>query len=150
MEELRWVRKFFNDLTPFELYDLIRLRNEVFVVEQNCVFQDADNKDQFCFHLLGYIGNDLAAYARLVPTGVTYDGKISIGRVITSSAYRRSGAGRALMTEAIEQCYQIFGKQPIKIGAQLYLKDFYGSFGFIQTSEVYDEDGIPHIEMIKD
>jgi ElaA protein len=150
MNKLRWDTKHFNDLTPFGLYAVMRLRNEVFVVEQNCVFQDADNKDQSCFHLLGYIGNDLAAYARLVPAGITYEGKISIGRVITSPAYRQMGAGKALMIEAIENCYRLFGKQPIKMGAQLYLKNFYESFGFIQTSEVYDEDGIPHIEMIKD
>ena len=150
MEGLKWVRKYFNDLSPFELYEVMRLRNEVFVVEQNCVFQDADNKDQLCHHLLGYKGHDLAAYARLVPPGVSYENKISIGRVITSPAHRGAGAGKALMKEGIEQCYELFGKQPIKIGAQLYLKEFYGSFGFTQTSEVYDEDGIPHIEMIKD
>jgi ElaA protein len=150
MIELKWVVKHFNSLTAAELYEVIRLRNEVFVVEQNCVFQDADNKDQECFHLLGYSGLDLAAYARLVPQGVTYSGKISIGRVITSRAYRNVGAGKALMSEAILQCDKLFGKQPIKIGAQLYLKRFYESFGFIQTSEPYDEDGIMHIEMIKE
>ena len=149
MEELRWIQKPFDQLTVFELYDTIRLRNEVFVVEQNCVFQDADNKDQQCHHLLGYINEDLAAYARLVPAGVSYSTMVSIGRVITSPAFRRVGAGKALMAEAIDAIYNLYGKQPIKIGAQLYLRNFYGSFGFNQTSEVYDEDGIPHIEMIK-
>ena len=150
MIELNWVVKHFDNLTTSELYEVIRLRNEVFVVEQNCVFQDADNKDQTCFHLLGYSNSNLAAYARLVPEGVTYSGKISIGRVITSPAYRNVGAGKALMSESILHCYKLFGEQAIKIGAQLYLKKFYESFGFKQTSEPYDEDGILHIEMIKE
>jgi ElaA protein len=150
MDNLRWVRKFFDELTPFELYEVIRLRNEVFVVEQNCVYQDADNKDGFCYHLLGYTNDNLAAYSRLIPEGVSYAGKPSIGRVVTSPAYRQFGFGRALMTEAIRQCHLLFGLGTIKIGAQLYLKEFYRSFGFIQCSEVYDEDGIPHIEMIKE
>ena len=150
MAELTWIQKHFADLTPDELYAVIRLRNEVFVVEQNCVFQDADNKDQQCYHLLGYVGNELAAYARLVPPDVSYTGKTSIGRVITSPAHRREGAGKALMTKAITECNNIFGKFPIKIGAQLYLKKFYESFGFSQVGEEYDEDGIPHIHMIKE
>jgi ElaA protein len=122
---------------------------EVFVVEQNCVYQDADCKDLKCHHLIGTINNTIAAYSRLVPAGVSYNNLMSIGRVITSPAYRKSGAGKALMQKSIEQCYELFGKQPIKIGAQLYLKKFYESFGFEQTSDVYDEDGIPHIEMLK-
>lgn len=150
MAELRWVRKPFSDLTPAELYEAIWLRNEVFVVEQNCVFQDADNKDQHCQHLLGYIESDLAAYARLVPKGISYPDKISIGRVVSSPAYRRVGAGKALMDKAIQSCIEVFGEQPIKIGAQLYLKKFYERFGFTQSSEVYDEDGIPHISMIRE
>jgi ElaA protein len=150
MVELRWLRKHFNELTPLELYEVIRLRNEVFVVEQNCIFQDADDKDQHCFHLLGYVSDNLAAYARIVPAGVSYPGIISIGRVITSPVYRRIGAGRSLMSEAIKESYSLFGRQPIKIGAQLYLKKFYESFGFNQQGEMYDEDGIPHIHMIKE
>jgi ElaA protein len=144
-----WKCKPFDALSPHELYAIVRLRNEVFVVEQNCVFQDADDKDQKCFHLEGYIGDHLAAYARLVPAGISYPNYISIGRVITSPAYRRSGTGKALMKQAIEYCYQLFNKQPIKIGAQHHLKSFYESLGFVQSSDVYDEDGIPHIEMVK-
>ena len=148
MLPITWVCQPFDELTVHELYAIIKLRNEVFVVEQNCVFQDADDKDQFCFHLSGLtINNKLAAYARLVPAGVSYS-YISIGRVITSPGHRKEGFGKALMRQAINECYRLFGKQPIKIGGQLYLKDFYESFGFKQTSKMYLEDDIPHIEMV--
>lgn len=148
MAELSWALKSFADLTSAELYAILRLRSEVFVVEQNCAYQDLDNKDLKCLHLSGFSSSDLAAYARLVPADVSFT-EISIGRVVSSRDHRRSGAGRALMTEAIKCCYKVFGQQPIRIGAQLYLKKFYESFGFVQASEEYDEDGIPHIEMIK-
>jgi ElaA protein len=149
MQSVFWKCKSFDSLSARELYAIIRLRNEVFVVEQDCVFQDADDKDQECYHLAGYVGDKLAAYARLVPSGISYTTHISIGRVITAMPFRRASIGKALMEQAIEYCYRFFGEQPIKIGAQLYLKKFYEGFGFVQTSEVYDEDGIPHIEMIK-
>ncbi len=149
MEGIVWKCKAFDNLTNLELYSIMHLRNEVFVVEQKCLFQDADNKDQQCFHLMGYIDSRLAAYARLVPAGVTYS-YISIGRVITSPLFRKAGFGKALMQQAIEGCNRLFGKQTIKIGAQLYLKKFYESFGFKQTGKVYDEDGIDHIYMLKE
>jgi len=148
MPEIQWSCKYFDALTPFELYDIIKLRNEVFVVEQNCVFQDADDKDQECYHLMGLAEKQLVAYARLVPAGVSYE-YISIGRIVTSPAFRAKGAGKALLIAAINQCNLLFGEQTIKIGAQLYLKKFYESFGFRQTSDVYDEDGIPHLKMIR-
>jgi ElaA protein len=147
MEAISWRCKHFSELTAFELYQIIKLRNEVFVVEQNCVFQDADDKDQQCYHLAGMVENTLVAYARLVPAAISYP-YISIGRVITSPVHRRAGFGKALMTQAINECYRLFGKQTIKIGAQLYLKDFYQSFGFQQASKMYLEDDIPHIEML--
>lgn len=146
---LLWKCVFFNELSVHELYTVIKLRNEVFVVEQNCVFQDADDKDQKCYHLLGTQGDKLVAYARLVPPGVSYIYP-SIGRVVTLPASRRSGAGRQLMHTAITHAELLFGKSPIKIGAQLYLKKFYESFGFLQSGLVYDEDGIDHIEMIRE
>ena len=149
MTILSWNCKTFDTLSPHELYSILRLRNEVFVVEQHCVFQDADDRDQQCFHLLGFSGNYLIAYARLVPPGISYT-EPSIGRVVTAPAARSSGAGKQLMSKAIEQCYVLFKKQSIKIGAQLYLKAFYESFGFIQIGEIYDEDGIDHIHMIKE
>lgn len=147
--QIHWILKKFEALSPYHLYAILQLRNEVFVVEQNCVFQDADNKDQDCYHLMGFVDNKLAAYTRLVPQGVIYN-EVSIGRVVTSPAVRRSGAGRELMKKSIDTCYQLFGEQPIKIGAQLYLKNFYESFGFQQISEVYLEDGIEHIYMRKE
>ena len=147
--QLHWIVKKFEELTPYQLYAILQLRNEVFVVEQACVFQDADDKDQDSYHLMGFADNKLAAYTRLVPPGHAYT-EMSIGRVVTSPSVRRSGAGRELMKKSIDNCYQLFGEGPIKIGAQLYLKNFYESFGFRQISDVYLEDGIEHIYMRKD
>lgn len=146
--QIQWLLKKFNELTPDQLYAILRLRNEVFVVEQNCVFQDADDKDQASWHLMGFDGGRLVAYTRLVPAGEAYQ-QPSIGRVVTSPSVRREGAGRELMKQSIEAVYQLYGKQDIKIGAQLYLKNFYESFGFHQVGEPYLEDGIPHIYMIR-
>ena len=146
--QLQWYCKPFETLTNTELYALLRLRSEVFVVEQNCVFLDMDNKDQTCHHLLGYDGDNLVAAARLLGPNTAYK-QMSIGRVVSSPNYRGSGAGKALMQEAIKECYQLFGNGDIKIGAQLYLKAFYEGFGFVQTSDIYDEDGIDHLEMVK-
>lgn len=143
-----WRLKAFADLTPHELYAILRLRIEVFVIEQTCIFQDLDDKDQHCFHLMGWQNGQLMAITRLVPAGISYT-EPSIGRVATSPSARRSGWGRRLMQESIRQTENLFGKQSIRIGAQLYLKKFYESFGFIQSSEVYLEDGIEHIEMIR-
>lgn len=148
MPGIIWQCKPFVALNSFELYAILRLRNEVFVVEQNCVFQDADNKDQQSYHLMGCIGDHLAAYTRIVPKGVAFPYN-SIGRVITSPLNRRDGAGKALMQKSIEVCEELFGKDTIKIGAQLYLKKFYEAFGFVQTGDVYDEDGIDHIHMLR-
>lgn len=139
--------KHFNDLTPAELYSLLRLRSEVFVVEQQCIFLDTDNKDIYCHHLFVYENKQLIAYARLVPPGLSYR-EMSIGRVVTARNARRIGAGRYLMQMAVKHCRQIFGDGPIRIGAQLYLKKFYTEIGFTETGDVYDEDGIDHIEMI--
>jgi ElaA protein len=144
---IEWKCKHFSELTPYELYDILRLRSEVFVVEQNCVYLDMDNKDQNCFHFCGWKVNALVAYVRLLPPGVAY-AEPSIGRVITSPAYRRTGAGRILMQKAIELCVEKFGKKNIKIGAQLYLKKFYESLGFHQCGDMYLEDNIPHIPML--
>ncbi|SHF82618.1 GNAT family N-acetyltransferase [Flavisolibacter ginsengisoli] len=144
----QWVLKTFEALTPFELYAILQLRNEVFVVEQNCVFQDADDKDQASWHLMGMQGDRLVAYTRLVPPGVSYN-EPSIGRVVTAPKVRGTGIGKELMQQSINECYRLFGEQPIKIGAQYYLKQFYGSLGFEQVSEIYLEDGIEHIYMVK-
>ena len=143
-----WETKIFKDLSVQELYEILKLRIEVFVVEQNCVFQDADDKDQGSFHLMGHADKKLIAYTRLVPPGLIYE-EPSIGRVVTSPLVRRSGAGRELMEHSIEMLYSLFGKATIRIGAQFYLKKFYGSFGFEQEGDIYLEDGIEHIYMLK-
>ncbi|WP_342645635.1 GNAT family N-acetyltransferase [Mucilaginibacter sp. CSA2-8R] len=140
--------KAFYDLTNIELYAILRLRNEVFVVEQNCAFQDADNKDQKCYHLMLWQDSMLAAYARLVPAGLSYK-EVSIGRIITSSAVRGTGTGSILMQHALEECQRLFGNTPIRIGAQVYAQPFYAKFGFKAEGDIYDEDGIPHVEMVR-
>lgn len=147
MPSTNWMLKSFADLTPDELYALLRLRSEVFVVEQNCVFLDMDNKDQHCLHLLGWQGNLLAASTRLVPPGISYE-LPSIGRVVSSPLVRGTGIGRELMQKSIDEVKIRWGTYDIKIGAQLYLKHFYESLGFQQTSAIYLEDNIEHIEMI--
>jgi len=144
----RWVLKHFNELSVTELYSILQLRNEVFVVEQNCVFQDADNKDQNCYHLMGFQNDLLVAYTRIVPPQIIYV-EASIGRVVTSTNVRRNGAGKLLMHQSIKCLYELFGQVSIKIGAQLYLKQFYESFDFVQTGCIYLEDGIEHIHMVK-
>lgn len=149
MAKFTKISKAFNALTAYELYDALKLRSEVFVVEQNCVFLEPDGKDQKCHHLSLYDQDSLVAYARLVPPGLSYP-EMSIGRIITSSAVRGTGVGKQLVSIAIEECYTLFGEGPIKIGAQLYAKAFYEAFGFVQSSDVYDEDGIDHIEMVKE
>lgn len=149
MMKLNWILKKFEALTPYELYDIMWLRNEVFVVEQNCVYQDADYKDQKGWHYMGRNEEGtLIAYVRLLPPGVSY-AEPSIGRVLTNPAARGTGAGRLLMQNAIEECKALFGDVPIKIGAQYYLLKFYSSLGFVQTSDIYLEDNIEHIEMIR-
>jgi ElaA protein len=145
---MNWTLKHFNDLTSNELYAVLQLRNEVFVVEQNCVFQDADDNDQSCYHLMGWEYNKLLAYSRIVPPGISYK-EPSIGRVVTSPSSRRKGLGKELMKESINAVEQLYRKIPIRIGAQQYLIPFYESFGFFIDGEIYLEDGIPHVIMLK-
>ena len=146
---LRWVTKTFAELTVNELYDLLKLRSEVFVVEQKCIFLDIDNNDQKAFHTIGYIGDEVVATTRLFDKDIMYDGYQSIGRVVGSPRHRGLGIGKALMQYSIQECERLFGKGPIKIGAQLYLKKFYGEQGFEQSGDVYLEDEIDHIPMIR-
>ncbi len=147
MDKLTWIYKSFSELSVSELYDILRLRSEIFVVEQNCVYLDTDNLDQSSYHLCGWLNNTLVAYARILPPGIAYE-QPSIGRVSTGSSYRKHGAGRALMIKAIEIASKQFNGHDIKIGAQLYLDKFYSSLGFKQSGPTYIEDGIPHIHMI--
>lgn len=146
--QLKWVLKKFADLNSFELYNILRLRSEVFVVEQNCVYLDADNLDQDAYHLSAYNNDLLVAYTRIIPPGKICK-EASIGRVLTSPSERKCGIGKILMKKSIEAVEELYGKVPIKIGAQLYLKRFYESFSFEQVSEIYLEDGIEHIYMLR-
>ncbi|QKG51683.1 MULTISPECIES: GNAT family N-acetyltransferase [Hymenobacter] len=146
---VHWTTKPFDTLTLTELYALLQLRSEVFVVEQTCPFLDIDGHDQAAYHLLGRTASgELAAYARLFAAGRSY-AQVSIGRVVTAPRYRRAGLGRQLMSQAIAECAALFGEQPIKIGAQCYLQAFYESLGFVQQGEPYLEDGIPHQYMLR-
>ncbi|RYU74523.1 GNAT family N-acetyltransferase [Hymenobacter persicinus] len=146
---LTWTIKPFADLTLTELYDLLQLRSAVFVVEQTCAFQDIDGQDQAAYHLLGYSETGvLAAYARLFDAGITYP-EASIGRVAVSPEFRRFGFGRELLRQSLAILETRFGAQPIQIGAQLYLRSFYESFGFRQHGPMYLEDDIEHIHMVR-
>lgn len=145
---IKWNIKRFETLSLEELYQTLLLRSEVFVVEQNCVYQDIDNKDQKAIHVLGYTNTELVAYARLFKAGDYFE-QASIGRVVVSPKYRKKMAGHALMKTAIDAVYQQFHTKEITISAQLYLKKFYESHGFVAQGETYLEDDIPHIQMRK-
>jgi ElaA protein len=138
----------FDRLTTRQLHDLLQLRQRVFVVEQSCAYLDLDGADPQCWHGLGMEGPTLVATARLVPPGLKYV-EPAIGRVVTAPEARRTGVGRRLMLEAIAQVQRLWPGQPIRLGAQRYLEAFYGSLGFRRDGAPYDEDGIPHIEMLR-
>jgi ElaA protein len=144
--KIKWKITPFAGLSLSELYSILELRSLVFVVEQNCVYQDIDNKDQKALHLMGEIDGKLMAYARLFDAGIYFE-NTSIGRVIVHPEARAQKLGHQLIQKAIEQIKRLFDKEQITISAQLYLQKFYESHGFIQTSDVYLEDDIPHIEM---
>lgn len=146
--DLKWRIKRFEALSNIELYNVLQLRSEVFVVEQNCVYQDLDGKDTKALHLIGEDNGQIIAYARLFKPN-DYFVDASIGRVVVKQSYRKKKAGHILMQQAIEGIKTRFGVSKITISAQLYLKKFYESHGFIQTSDMYLEDDIPHIEMKK-
>jgi ElaA protein len=144
---IHWSCKEFTDLTHDELYALLRLRSEVFVMEQHCIFLDLDGKDQAARHLMGWDGLKLAAYCRILPPGISYE-DASIGRVSTPLPYRGTGTGRALMEQAIGIARKAFHNLPIRISAQAYLIPFYSSLGFEQVSNIYMEDDMEHAEML--
>jgi ElaA protein len=146
---LEWKIKRFETLSTKELYDLLQLRAEVFIVEQNCVYQDIDGKDEKALHMIGEDNGQIVAYARLFKPHDYFE-QASIGRVIVKETARSQKLGHILMREAIEAVNSHFDQRNITISAQLYLKKFYESHGFIQTSEMYLEDDIPHIEMRKE
>jgi len=146
---VEYTLKKFEDLSLHQLYEIMVLRQEVFVVEQDCAYLDADNKDQKCHHVIGTDENGtIQSYARLVPKGISYEKYNSIGRVITSSAYRGMGEGKSLMLFCIKEIQSLYPQEQTKISAQVYAIPFYTSFGFVEYGEHYDEDGIQHSAMI--
>ncbi len=148
MNSIHWHTKAFEELTLDELYDILQLRTNIFVVEQNCPYPELDGKDKSCLHVFATQQGKVIAYARIVPPGLSYN-EISIGRVVVRPEYRKDGLGKILIDLAIDKIEEEFGPQAIQIGAQCYLRKFYGSFGFESVSEEYLEDGIPHVDMIR-
>lgn len=149
MNSLSYICKKFEDLELVELYQILKVRQEVFIVEQNCPYLDTDNKDFNAYHFIGKDNDgNIQAYTRLLPIGVSYPDYISIGRVLTSMPYRNRGIGIELMQLSIQKIKEIYPTHPIKISAQEYLLKFYQNLGFIATDKYYLEDGIPHLEMI--
>lgn len=143
---LSWQWKSFKELSLLELHALFLLRSQVFVVEQNCVYQDPDNYDLHSLHLLIKEGDKLVAYLRIiVPQKLE---KLSIGRVVVAKSHRQYGLGKRAMERGIERCQKDFPQQQISISAQVYLLTFYQGLGFVAISDVYDEDGIDHIDMV--
>jgi ElaA protein len=150
MIDWQWLS--FEQLTRNQLYEILKVRQQVFAVEQNCVYQDADDLDRHAWHLLGWRGDstglELAAYARVIFPGGKYT-EPSIGRVLTAASARGSGLGKELMRKAIQHSEREYPDTPIRISAQQYLQSFYTELGFETFSGPYDEDGIPHITMLK-
>lgn len=138
----------FTELTTLELYKIIQLRIEVFVMEQNCHYMDTDDKDLKGHHLTIWDDETLVAYCRILPNGVSYEGYASIGRVVSKPSHRKQSIGKLLMTKAIEACKKLYPDLKVKISAQCYLLKFYSDFGFEIVSEEYLEDNIPHKAMV--
>ena len=141
-----WVNKKWTEISLKELYGILRLRSEVFVVEQDCVYQDIDNKDQQAIHLLGYINNELIAYSRIFNEG-NYFKETSFGRAIIKKEKRGLGIGDDLVKESLKIIKKEYGNKKVKISAQAHLKKFYAKHGFKTKGEEYLEDGIPHVSM---
>lgn len=146
MTKCKWQWAQFLQLTAEEQYKMHQLRQKVFVVEQNCVYLDADGLDLISWHLCGWHENSLIAYLRVIPHEDL--GKVKIGRVVTDPSVRGQGMGKELMKQALIKIPETFGDLAIKMSAQLYLENFYRTFGFQRFGDLYAEDGIPHIEMI--
>ena len=140
--------KTFKDLTTKELYNLLQLRSEVFVVEQDCVYQDLDGKDEKALHIIGKKDNKIVAYTRVFKPG-DYFTEASIGRVVVSKEERQHKYGYDIMKASIKAVKDYFDETKIKLSAQTYLKQFYNNLGFKEKGEEYLEDGIPHVAMIK-
>jgi ElaA protein len=140
--------KTFNEFSTIELYNVLQLRSEVFVVEQDCVYQDLDGKDEKALHCLGYKNNELVAYTRIFKPG-DYFNEASIGRVVVLESQRQHKYGYVIMEASIQAIKSHYNTSTIKLSAQTYLKKFYNNLGFKEEGEEYLEDGIPHIAMRK-
>lgn len=147
MNNIRIEIKPFNAFSIDELYKVLALRNEIFIVEQNCVYEDIDGSDDKADHLMFWDGDLLVAYARLFDYGVKYEDAACIGRVLVKQEYRKFGFGHQLIKQALRYIHENYATESVEIGAQEHLSDFYESHGFRITSESYLEDGIPHIQM---
>ena len=146
---MKWFLKTFDQLSLNEFYSILKLRIDIFVVEQNCPYPELDNKDQLAHHLFCINNNEVIAYTRIFKPGDYYV-QAAFGRVVVHENFRKQELGKKLIEQTINETYKLYGKTPIKIGGQVYLKKFYESFGFQQKGEGYLEDGIPHIYMILD
>lgn len=144
---MKWTLRSFNQLTLDQLYAILALRTDVFVVEQACPYPEIDGKDPASYHLFAEEAGEIVAYLRILPAGLSYE-EASIGRVVIRASHRGRGLGRPMMQEAIDYIVQDLQESQIKIGAQAHLEDFYRSLGFELASEVYLEDGIPHLDML--
>jgi len=138
--------KDFNALTTKELFEIYKLRSEVFIVEQNCAYQDVDDKDLSALHVMLFSGPELAGYSRILPPGISYS-EPSIGRVALRKKFRNKGSGKVLMKQSLNKTLELFKNQNIVISAQSYLIKFYNGLGFVQEGEEYLEDDIPHVQM---
>lgn len=148
MHKLSWNCIAFDDLTPDQLYDILQLRTEVFVVEQKCLYQDMDDQDRHAVHVLGILDDQLLCYSRLLVPGSQYP-EPAMGRVITALSVRRQGYGKILLEESLSYCQNLWPDIGVRISAQQHLESFYQAFDFIKVSKPYLEDGIPHIEMLR-
>lgn len=145
---ITFIIKTFDQLSKQELYDCLQLRSEVFVVEQDCVYQDIDGKDAKALHVLGYIDTNLIAYSRVFDSGAYFD-LPSIGRIVVKESHRNYNYGHELVEASIQYITENFEEKNILISAQKYLLKFYNSHGFIEQGEEYLEDGIPHVRMLR-
>ncbi|WP_044338776.1 GNAT family N-acetyltransferase [Rossellomorea aquimaris] len=144
---MNWELKSFNELSTHELYGILQVRTQVFVVEQQCPYMEVDGKDLHAYHLYKEENGEVVAYARLLPPGVSYK-EPSIGRVLVKEDYRGKGLASELVKRGLDFIHDELGERTVKIQAQEYLREFYGSYGFREITETYLDDGIPHIDMI--
>lgn len=144
---MKWVIKSFQELSLEELYTALAFRTEIFVVEQECAYQEVDNKDFSAFHVFAYEERNLVAYARILPKGLVFQ-EVSIGRVCVKASHRRKKLGQKLVTNCILYSKEVLGEKKIRIAAQAHLSQFYASFGFVPAGDSYVEDNIPHQEML--